>query len=514
MSIDVHKNPHHKLRNTYIIALALIAVLLISSQVMIRYSLSRQSYDASVINISGRQRMLSQRLTKITLMLNLGDLKKTEELKKALQLWTKSHYALIKGDKELNTDGKNSDVVKAMFKDIEPYFQKMKNAIEHILASPQDKKILQKYTQIILENEGKFLERMNKITFQYDAEATARVEHLKTTELILLILALMTLLLEAFLIFRPAHKALSTYIVEVKSKHQDLRRAYSEIQTSEEELEQSMEELMTTQEALEKNQKILKSQNAQIGHSIKSALTIQKAILPRPDKMNEFLGEHFVIYKPKDVVSGDFYWIGKENQASILAVADCTGHGVPGAFMSLIGVSLLNKLVHEWGLTNPAMILHFLHQEVKSILKQEKMYNNYGMDLGIMAIYDTEHRQRKIVYAGAKRSLYYAKAQSSQLETLVGTRKSIGGIQIEERRFTNHTITVNRGGMIYLGTDGFEDQNNEKRRKFGTNRLTTLFQQICNAPIEQQKTILEVQLAKHMEHTEQRDDILMLGVRL
>ncbi|MEO1654976.1 MAG: triple tyrosine motif-containing protein, partial [Bacteroidota bacterium] len=203
---------------------------------------------------------------------------------------------------------------------------------------------------------------------------------------------------------------------EITSQFDLLSEKNKEIQAQTEELFQLTEELSTQRDHLmvangemEKQQSEIKSQNRRIKHSIRAAQTIQQAILPLPEKQKEILKEFFVIDRPKDVVSGDFYWLEKTyNRLKLLAVVDCTGHGVPGAFMTLIGTTLLDKIVNSQGVADPAHILHLLHQEVREVLKQEHNGNNFGMDMGIVTWKQREDQQYEVAYSGAKNSMYYA----------------------------------------------------------------------------------------------------------
>ncbi|OJJ23539.1 hypothetical protein BKI52_04020 [marine bacterium AO1-C] len=286
-----------------------------------------------------------------------------------------------------------------------------------------------------------------------------------------------------------------------------------EIRAQNEELQQSQEEILAQRNFIEDQNKSLTEKNSQIQQSIKAALVIQKAILPFDSLMQKIFTEHFIMYKPKDVVSGDFYWIEQVNNHTIIVVADCTGHGVPGAFMSLIGYNLLDKIILLQKCLNPAEILQHLHIQITKLLKQDQFKNNSGLDAAIV-ILDKKEDHTNITFAGARRPLFYQSSTNpAQIHEVKGTRRSIGGYQNLNVRFQNHQIQLPQQKTIYLGTDGLEDQNNIHRKKFSKKRLIELFNDNAHIPLELQKKALEKQLQKHMQDTTQRDDILWMGIK-
>ncbi|HAS41160.1 MAG TPA: hypothetical protein DCS93_11810 [Microscillaceae bacterium] len=286
-----------------------------------------------------------------------------------------------------------------------------------------------------------------------------------------------------------------------------------EIRTQNEELQQSQEEILSQRNFIEVQNRNLTEKNNQIQQSIKSALLIQKAILPFDSRIKRFFAEYFIIYKPKDVVSGDFYWIEQINDQTIIVVADCTGHGVPGAFMSLISYNLLDKIIKLQKCVVPSEILEKLHVQVVKLLKQDKFKNNNGLDAAIVVL-RKEKEATNITFAGARRPLIYQSAGNpSRVQEIKGTRRSIGGYQNLAIHFQNHQIQLPLQNMIYLGTDGFEDQNDIHRKKFSKKGLIETFNGIVQKPLKPQQRILEERLQKHMQDTEQRDDILCIGIK-
>jgi len=252
-----------------------------------------------------------------------------------------------------------------------------------------------------------------------------------------------------------------------------------------------------------------------ITDSIRYAQTIQNAILPSHQSIRQVFSDFFVLYKPKDIVSGDFYWFSHlpEYQTTVVAVADCTGHGVSGAFMSMIGNTLLNEIVNQKHILDADQVLNLMNVGVVSSLKQEAKLNDDGMDVGICIIkhYD---EQLQIQYSGAKRPLYVMKKGQTVLETFKGDNKSVGGIFKTSRQFTKHEFVANKRDKIYLTSDGYTHQNNINHNKIGTVQFKKLIEESSSVSMAEQLAILENALLHYLSGTEQRDDITVLGIEL
>jgi len=254
--------------------------------------------------------------------------------------------------------------------------------------------------------------------------------------------------------------------------------------------------------------------NENITDSIRYAQTIQSAILPLPEEMERSLEDHFILFKPKDIVSGDFYWMSETTESVLFAVVDCTGHGVPGAFMSMIGFELLNEIVQEKHILKPAEILEMLNQRVRNALKQkdERTRTMDGMDVCLCCL---EKKGNCLTFAGARRSLYLVRKKDRPKPELVeikGTRRSIGGRQKEKtRRFKQTEILLHPGDILYLSSDGFVDQSDTQGVKFGSKRFKALLTEICREPMYHQLRQLSQELSLHMKDEEQRDDITVMA---
>jgi PAS domain S-box-containing protein len=260
-------------------------------------------------------------------------------------------------------------------------------------------------------------------------------------------------------------------------------------------------------------------QNEQITSSINYAKNIQQAILPVVEDIHKFF-DSFVIFKPRDVVSGDFYWfahlpaLDQYNEKIFVASVDCTGHGVPGAFMSMIGSRLLSEIVLEQKIISPKDILEILDEKVKYALRQETTDNNDGMDMALCMI-EKEDDSYHITYSGAKVDLYYYTHKNEEVTILSSERRSIGGT-IQKRgniEFTNKDFYLYKGDMMWLSTDGIIDQNNSERKRFGTPRFVEALNNISQLSLGEQKQVLEHDLAEHQGDEEQRDDITIWGIK-
>jgi serine phosphatase RsbU (regulator of sigma subunit) len=271
----------------------------------------------------------------------------------------------------------------------------------------------------------------------------------------------------------------------------------------------------------ERVNKIIAEKNKNITDSIQYAKRIQTAILPKEEIIRKHLSDFFILYKPKDIVSGDFYFFAEAGNKLIVAVADCTGHGVPGAFMSMIGNSLLNQIIKENGINEPAEILNQLHIGVKDSLQQNDLdsHTKDGMDIAICAI---DLKNKKLEYAGAQRPLWLVKYSERNQQTVPDlieikpNKFPIGGIHHEKDSvFTNHTFSFATSDTIYLTTDGYADQFGGKDgKKFRTKQLKELILSISNDNIDNQKSALHKSISEWMEKSEQIDDILVLGIKL
>jgi serine phosphatase RsbU (regulator of sigma subunit)/ligand-binding sensor domain-containing protein len=286
----------------------------------------------------------------------------------------------------------------------------------------------------------------------------------------------------------------------------------AEIRMKNVELEQQKEEISAQRDEIEVQRDKIEEKNKNITASITYAKRIQEAMLPLRDKIDQAFDDYFILFKPRDIVSGDFYWFSTRNDKIIFTAVDCTGHGVPGAFMSMIGSEILTTIVNQ-GITMPSEILDYMNRYVRKALKQDQTENQDGMDMSLCTI----NKQERIVeWSGAKNPLIYI--QNNEIFHLKGDMQSIGGHQLskKERQFTNNIVSYsNVPTYFYIFTDGFQDQfGGDKGRKFMVKNLKDLIFENHNKPMKEQQVILEAAVEDWKSGADQTDDILVIGFKL
>ncbi|WP_299462569.1 7TM diverse intracellular signaling domain-containing protein [uncultured Microscilla sp.] len=304
---------------------------------------------------------------------------------------------------------------------------------------------------------------------------------------------------------------------KVEEKTKELQLAYEEVQTNNDALKITQEVVASRNELLAAQNDELSLYRTRIGQSFRAAQMIQVALLPPSESMTMAFADYFVFNRPKDVVSGDFYWLYTYKQTKVLVVADCTGHGVPGAFMTFIGNNLLDKIIKINGVTQPSKILSALNREVQMVFQQQGATKGYegGMDAAVVAFTALPNQTTEVIFAGAKSNLWYISSPQHTLHEITGTRRSVGGFQPKGKKpYQTHRIELPPHSLLYLGSDGLPDQNNEQRHKFGSAQLKNILLQNAHLTLQVQKQRLAQALQQHMQDTEQRDDILWVGVKL
>ncbi len=285
-------------------------------------------------------------------------------------------------------------------------------------------------------------------------------------------------------------------------------------------------QLLASQNAeISLQKQVIEEKNKDITDSIRYAEKIQSAILPSLEKLTNCLPQSFVYYQPKDIVSGDFYWVEHLNDRVLFAVVDCTGHGVPGAFMSIVGHNLLNRAVHEKGLVQPATILNFMNEGLTETLRQQgESHLRDGMDMAICSLRN-DGQKHLLEYAGANNSLYLVQqtTQSTQhasgnaaytLKEVKADKQPIGNYY-NPQPFTNHEIALNTGDLIYTFTDGYADQfGGPKGKKFKYSQFKSLLLSVAPLPMAEQQQQLHNTLVNWKGALEQLDDVCVIGVKV
>jgi len=298
----------------------------------------------------------------------------------------------------------------------------------------------------------------------------------------------------------------------------ELQNRNEELLQQKEELSAQNEEINVQREELENQKNIIELNSKELVGSINYAKSIQSAILPKKEIIQNYF-EHSIFYLPKSIVSGDFYWFlvtkaGKEDEKRFFALADCTGHGVPGAFMSMIGSKILDNLIYQKKETDPAQILFQLDKEIIHTLQQNNSSNADGMDIGLCCFEKTNNESEiKITFAGAKNDIYI-NSKSHGFVVFKGDRKNIGGAKKKEIEFTNQTITLSVGDTICFTTDGYTDQCNNARTNYGKINFVELIKSITNLNIYQQGEKIKNTFNVYKQDAEQRDDVTVIILKL
>jgi len=290
--------------------------------------------------------------------------------------------------------------------------------------------------------------------------------------------------------FEFQFKSIQNEAVVTKEKNKLLTRAFNQIELQRNEIEEI---------------------NLSITDSIRYAKRIQDTILPSKEKINKTLKDSFVFYQPKDIVSGDFYWVEEVADNVIFSVVDCTGHGVPGAFVSLIASNALHKVVLEKQIIKPATIISEINEIVTKLFESSEEYIRDGMDMGICT---WNKKNGSLQFAGAFNSLFIY--SDNQLSEIKGNRESIGSsIYQHEKNFNNHTINTKSGDMVFLSSDGFPDQfGGEKGKKLKWIGFKEVLKKIGSKSVKEQRLEVQTFFENWKGNLDQLDDVCVLGVRL
>ena len=287
------------------------------------------------------------------------------------------------------------------------------------------------------------------------------------------------------------------------------RRDNKKITEQNEKILEANEEFKVLNEAISKH-------NNEIIDSINYAQRIQSALLPPETYITELLNENFIFYKPRDIVSGDFYWIKQVNQYIVLAAADCTGHGVPGALMSMLGMSYLNEIVQRREITQANHVLNELRKQIKYSLRQhgQRDESKDGIDIALCVL---DIKNNMMQYSGAYNPLYLIRdiQGNPELKEIKADPMPLGYYHGKDKAFTNHDIQLEMGDTFYIFSDGFIDQKGgEDNKKFMSKNFKKLLLEIHDQPMVDQKDILDKTLTDWMGENSQIDDVLVIGVRV
>ncbi len=386
---------------------------------------------------------------------------------------------------------------------------------EHQLKLQEDS--IQTGQQILIKQRDSIHFQQGEIQKQYSKIGEQRLVIIRQQNLLyfFIILLVMTSFVVYFII--------RAYRIK-KRAHRIFKERNASIARQNAEISKQKGEILAQREQLEMINRAIEKQNNDIKASIYYALTIQNAILPIQEDIDKHF-RSFIIYLPKDIVSGDFYWFTtaretvKKVEMVFCAVVDCTGHGVPGGFLSMIGSRMLNTIVNENHIYEPDQILKRMDQNFRQALQQDHTSNDDGMDVCLCRIDKSSVAKEKqtdkvrVIFSGAKRPLYYS-MNKSRVDMIRGNRKKVGGRYYNEKEFTSMELLLNRGDRIYLTTDGITGQHSPTREKFGIKRFMDTLSKNGNLSMEEQKKYFEEVLLGFMRYENQRDDITVLGIEL
>ncbi len=279
------------------------------------------------------------------------------------------------------------------------------------------------------------------------------------------------------------------------------------------ELQEKQEEITLQKENLEIANKQLNKKNRDITASITYAARLQKGILPSSEIIKNYFSDHFILYQPRNIVSGDFYWFAQTDDRIVFVVADCTGHGVPGALMSMIAHAALNKIFFEKKVYSPDTLFQIASDEIRQNLDQNTNKSSDGMDASAFTYFPKEN---KLTLATAKSSIFYVK--NNDIIEIKGDNHSIGGyVGGENRNFTLHQLSVDQPLTIYMFSDGYHDQfGGSQNKKITKQGFRQILLDIHQKPMEDQKIYLQTFLKNWIEkgNEQQIDDILVIGLKI
>ncbi len=297
---------------------------------------------------------------------------------------------------------------------------------------------------------------------------------------------------------------------EIATLSQKFNMMISELESYYYELEEKVRDRTAK---ISKQKEMIEEQNKHITDSIRYAKRIQNAILPPDSYVQSTVPNSFILYRPKDIVSGDFYWLKVIDKKVIIAAVDCTGHGVPGAFMSIVGSNQLNHAVNVVDARKPSDILDALNQGVTNTLREKSSDSSVrdGMDIALCSI---DYENLKVQYAGAYNPLYLVR--NNELIQYKADKFPIGQSGSEEfKKYTNNEVDVQKGDTLYIFSDGYADQfGGPRERKFMYKAFRNLLTEISNEPIDKQEEILDKTINEWKGDLEQIDDIIVIGIKI
>jgi len=349
-------------------------------------------------------------------------------------------------------------------------------------------------------------EWLNKENWLQELEIEQQKEKLNKQKLIIFTSVVILLIISLFLSLLKRQNS------KIRKANELLALSNAEIIQQKEEIESQRDEIEAQRDLATQQKDQIEKQNIRITDSIEYASRIQSAVLPPAEYIESILPEHFIYYKPRDIVSGDFYWLTKKNNLTVIAAVDCTGHGVPGAFMSMLGVALLNEIVGEDDLSDASVILQKLKENIIKSLHQTGDPDEAadGMDIALGII---DFDKKIMRFAGANNPLYIIR--NNELNEIKADKLPLGIHFIENEPFTNHEIILESNDIIYFFSDGYVDQFGGKdNRKLLARNFKKVLLNICDETMQRQSELLDEHINNWKGNWKQIDDMLIIGVKI
>jgi len=446
---------------------------------------------------------------------NLNDLASSIQVNLDKAKWNKASKKEKQKIKE-QEDVKHAEIVENLQQDIEIKEQQnlmSMQEIEKLSFEMQAKElklvhIQDEYEKQVMENEIKesnikLLEVQNNLKEYKIKEGEAKIAAQRKILIIIGTSLAVVILMLLFIIVLYRQKKKNLAIVEKQKAEIDEKNAI---------LSQANEEIAAQRDELEEQKDVLNKQHIEITDSIKYAERIQNSILPSHDRISKYIPNYFIFFSPKNIVSGDFYWFYKKGKEYWGAVVDCTGHGVPGAFMSMIGNSLLNKIILEAEVNTPAKLLKRLNKELDYALNQNRGDDTTddGMDMTVVKI-NPENKEFTISLANHNAVVI----KDNNINRIEGDIFSIGGLFYSaDNEFTDHKVPMEAGTSIYMFSDGYQDQfGGDENKKYSIEKMEQKFLSIHEKTMQEQQNIIADELESWKNLKEQIDDVLVVGIK-
>ncbi|MCC7332144.1 MAG: SpoIIE family protein phosphatase [Flavobacteriales bacterium] len=474
--------------------------------------LAQAAEDKKQLEIENLKMEAAQKMNEIYLLKQSQDLIEAEITKKEAELTTqrlekeKNKQALELADQEKKIKELKYTQQQALLAKKQIEAEKNAKEVEHlaILKKMQDLELRDKQKKLNETNESLNLSVAENKKRQAELDLTKREKQIQENEMKQKMFYFYILILGFVLIF--------AFAIVVYRNLQAKKKANIK-------LAQQSQEIYNQKQEIEQKSLLLEQKNTETEQSIQYAKRIQTAILPPHNIIGKYLNDYFILYKSKDIVSGDFYFFSDKHAKDgfvHIASVDCTGHGVPGAFMSVIGHEKLTGAVHSE--KEPSKILSDLNRGIKTALRQSSdgSASRDGMDLSLCSIpIKNSSDSYTIAYSGANRPLWIARKDSNQIEEIKATKFAIGGFTDDNQQFEQHQIQLKKGDTIYLFSDGFADQfGGVKKKKLMTGKFKDIILGIQSLGLQDQKDYLDNFITSWMDGIEQIDDILVIGIKL